>query len=268
VRSIHLGTAVICLNLHHPIDVAEQVAVADLLTGGRLAPGFGSGSAPREPEFFGQPEMSETQRHARFEEALRIIRAAWSGNLHSDDLKHFSIRPHQPLPIPENDLRGRCWIAANSAGAAHIAGTHGFNMLFSHLRTPDQHREYASAYRSAGGKGLIAQNRPIFVGPTDAEAFDAVEPALRILWRRFQYEGKIPAEMAEPSSIEDLSAHPINFIVGGPETAAERILALHRKVPFDVLNAEVRWAGLPHPVVCDSLRRLSTDVMTIISRKS
>ncbi|HEY2587553.1 MAG TPA: LLM class flavin-dependent oxidoreductase, partial [Tepidisphaeraceae bacterium] len=42
-RRIKLGTAIICLNLHHPLDVAEQVAVADALAGGRLAPGFGSG---------------------------------------------------------------------------------------------------------------------------------------------------------------------------------------------------------------------------------
>src|SRR3954449_5331801 len=77
-RRIRLGTAVICANLHHPLDVAEQVAVADLLTAGRLAPGFGSGSAPREPEFFGHAEVSEEARHARFDEALRIIRAAWA----------------------------------------------------------------------------------------------------------------------------------------------------------------------------------------------
>src|SRR4051812_59194 len=38
-RQIQLGTAIICLNLHHPLDVAEQVAVADILTGGRIAPG-------------------------------------------------------------------------------------------------------------------------------------------------------------------------------------------------------------------------------------
>src|SRR5260370_989715 len=38
---IKLGTAIICLNLHHPLAVAEQVAVADLFSGGRMAVGFG-----------------------------------------------------------------------------------------------------------------------------------------------------------------------------------------------------------------------------------
>src|SRR4051812_8897618 len=52
---IHLGSAIVCLNLHDPIDIAEQVAVADVLSGGRLAPGFGSGSTPEEAQMFGRP---------------------------------------------------------------------------------------------------------------------------------------------------------------------------------------------------------------------
>ena len=77
-RQIRLGTAIICLNLHHPLDVAEQVAVADVLTSGRMAVGFGSGSTPEEFGLFGLAETGEHERHARFAEALRIIRAAWS----------------------------------------------------------------------------------------------------------------------------------------------------------------------------------------------
>ena len=76
---IRLGTAIICLNLHHPLDVAEQVAVADLLTNGRMAVGFGSGSTPEEFRLFGLAETEDHERHARFEEALRLIRSAWSG---------------------------------------------------------------------------------------------------------------------------------------------------------------------------------------------
>src|SRR5579872_464659 len=78
-RRIHLGTAVICLNMHDPIDIAEQVAVADLLTGGRISPGFGSGSTPQELALFGLPSVDADTRHAAFAESLRIIREVWSG---------------------------------------------------------------------------------------------------------------------------------------------------------------------------------------------
>ncbi len=261
-RQIRLGTAIICLNLHHPLDVAEQVAVADVLTGGRMAVGFGSGSTPEEFGLFGLAETGEVERHARFAQALRIIRAAWSpegiaaGQGGESSPGDFAIPPHRPLPVPAPDLAARCWLAVNSAGSARIAGSLGFNMLFSHLRTPEQYRTYAATYRESGGTGLIAANRPVFVGPDDAAAFDLAEPALRILWHRFRSEGKIPADTPEPARPEDLCGHPINFIVGGPDSVARQLLVLHEEVPFDVANVEVRWAGLSHQLVCDSLKRL------------
>ncbi len=263
---IRLGTAVLCLNLRHPLDIAEQVAVADTLTGGRLAVGFGSGSTPEEFGLFGLAVTDERDRHARFEEALRVIRSAWGGEWDGPPLRHFPVPPHRPLPVPATDLPGRCWVAVNSPGSARIAGTFGFNMLFSHLRTPEQYRAYLAAYRAAGGTGLVAANRPVFVGPDDATAFARVEPALRTLWRRFRHEGKIPSGTPEPARPEDLCGPPIHFIVGGPETVARHLLALHEQSPFDVANVEVRWAGLPHELVRDSLRRLMEEVMPLMER--
>jgi alkanesulfonate monooxygenase SsuD/methylene tetrahydromethanopterin reductase-like flavin-dependent oxidoreductase (luciferase family) len=129
-------------------------------------------------------------------------------------------------------------------------------MLFSHLRTPEQYRRYVATYREAGGTGLVSANRPVFVGPNDQAAFDLAETALRILWRRFRREGKITADTPEPERPQDLCGHPINFIVGGPESVARQLRDLHQEVPFDVANVEVRWSGLSHELVCNSLRLL------------
>jgi alkanesulfonate monooxygenase SsuD/methylene tetrahydromethanopterin reductase-like flavin-dependent oxidoreductase (luciferase family) len=269
-RDIRLGTAIICLNLHHPLDVAEQVAVADLLTKGRMAVGFGSGSTPEEFRLFGLAETEDHERHARFEEALRLIRSAWTGIVPEagtdGSSRYYSVPPHRPLPVPAGDLAGRSWVAVNSLGSARIAGSFNFNMLFSHLRTPEQYRQYSAAYRAAGGTQLIAANRPVFVGPDDQSAFDRAEPALRTLWRRFQGEGKVPAATPEPTRPEDLCAHPINFIVGGPESVARQLRELHEQTPFDVANVEVRWAGLSPELVHDSLRRLMDEVIPLLQQ--
>lgn len=243
---IQLGTAVICLNLHNALDVAEQVAVADVLMAARLCAGFGSGSTPEESALFDRAETSETQRHADYRKALHKIFGTWESD--------------GALPRPHGDLRQRCWSAVNSVGAAMVAGTMKMNVLFSHLRTPEQYRQYTAAYRAAGGAGLIAANRPVFVGENDESAFAIAGPALRALWRRFRSEGKIPASTPEPKNVADLCGHPINFIVGGPETVASELLALHRESPFDVANVEVRWAGLSHGAACDSVTRLLRDV--------
>ncbi len=263
-REIRLGTAIVCLNLHHPLAVAEQVAVADVLAGGRLAVGFGSGSTPEEFGLFGLPETGEAERHARFEEALRVILAAWAGEVPAGPRRFYAVPPHRPLPVPAADLPGRCWQAVNSLGAARVAGAVGLNVLFSHLRTPAQYREYLAAYRAAGGAGLVAANRPVFVGPDDAAAFELAGPALRMLWQRFRQEGKIPAGTPEPEAPADLCGHPINFVVGGPASVARQLRELHREAPFDVANLEVRWAGLSHELVRDSLRRLMEDVVPLL----
>ena len=240
-KQIHLGSAIVCLNLHHPLDVAEQMAVADLLMGGRLAPGFGSGSTPGEFELFGLKETDEAERHERFAEALRMIRNAWE----------------RKLPVASNDLANRSWQAVNSLGAARIAGEMNLAMLFSHLRTVEQYQQYVVAYRTAGGRNRIAVNRPVYVGENDQIAWAEAEGAVRTLWRRFREEGKIPADTSEPTSAGKLCGHPLNFIVGGPESVARQLLDLHTQVPFDVANLEVRWEGLSNTHVRGSLRRLA-----------
>jgi alkanesulfonate monooxygenase SsuD/methylene tetrahydromethanopterin reductase-like flavin-dependent oxidoreductase (luciferase family) len=261
---IQLGTAIICLNLHHPIEVAEQVAVADLLSGGRMAVGFGSGSTAEEFNLFGLPETCDAERHARFEDSLRTIQWAWNASNQRYDDKGAS--PDRLLPVAAIDLAARSWVAVNSISSARIAGMFNFNMLFSHLRTPEQYREYGAAYRAAGGTRLVAANRPVFVGATDADAFACVERALRILWRRFRDEGKIPADAVEPADAVDLCSHPINFIVGSAETVAREFRELHRQVPFDVMNVELRWTGLSHDAVLGSLQRLMSNVVEILNR--
>lgn len=263
-RHIRLGTAIVCLNLHHPLDVAEQVAVADMLSGERMAVGFGSGSTPEELGYFGGTECDETERHERFAEALRIIRAAWGGRIEQRACRFFNIPPHDPLPVAAPDLASRSWLAVNSLGAARIAGELGFNMMFSHLRTPEQYLAYRQAYHDTGGRGLVAANRPVYVGRDDVAALRDIEPALRILWRRFQREGKITANLSEPADTRDLCAHPINFIVGGPQSVAQQLRDLHDAVPYDVANLEPNWDGLPRAMIDDSLHRVAEEVRPLL----
>jgi alkanesulfonate monooxygenase SsuD/methylene tetrahydromethanopterin reductase-like flavin-dependent oxidoreductase (luciferase family) len=263
---IQLGTAIICLNLHHPLSVAEQTATADLLSGGRLAVGFGSGSTPEEFVLFGLPVTPEAERHARFAAALELIRAAWRGSVTRDIGEPFGVPPHAPLPVALPDIADRAWLAVNSVGAARIAGSMGFNMLFSHLRTPAEYCAYRTAYQSAGGRGRIAANRPIFVARDEPTAWRQVEPGLRTLWRRFHSEGKIATGIREPADAKDLCAHPINFIVGSPDGVARQLAELHEQAPYDVANLEVRWTGLSDDAITESMRLLAGEVRPRLDR--
>ena len=153
----------------------------------------------------------------------------------------------------------------NSLGSARIAGSFNFNMLFSHLRTPEQYRQYSAAYRAAGGTRLIAANRPVFVGPDDESRLRSrgagpANPLAAIPGRR-----QDPRRDSRADATRGPVRHPINFIVGGPESVARQLRELHEQAPFDVANVEVRWAGLSPELVRDSLRRLMEEVMPISS---
>lgn len=265
-RRVHLGTAVICLNMHHPIAVAEQVAVADHLTNGRISPAFGSGSTPEELALYGLPSVDTETRHLRFAESLRVIREVWSGA--------GPTQPHgdgpgfgPPLPRARPDLLARSWLAANSLEAAAMAGLGGHNVMFSFLRTPEQYAQLYAAYLGAGGKGRVAANRPVYVGADDASAWAEAEPALRILWRRFVGEGKIPKDRPEPERF-NLENAPGQFLVGGPESVARYIQSLRDRVPFDTFNLEPRWAGLTPAQVQTTIRRMAEEVRPRLEQPS
>ena len=261
-RRIRLGTAIICLNLHHPLDVAEQVAVADVLTNGRMAVGFGSGSTPEEFGLFGLAETGEARaprpvRRGPADHPRGLEPRGDRGGGGAESSPAISpIPPHRPLPVPAPDLAGRCWLAVNSAGSARIAGSLGFNMLFSHLRTPEQYRQYAAAYREAGGTGLIAANRPVFVGPDDADRLRPrrARPAASSGGASAR-KARSPPIPPSPRDPKTSAATPSTSSSAGPSPSPRQLLALHEEVPFDVANVEVRWAGLSHQLVCDSLRR-------------
>ena len=93
---IRLGTAVTLLPLHSPIKIAEEAAIADILSDGRLEFGVGRGIARHYASYGIPPEESR----ARFDEALDFILAAWTNDSFSFDGKYFQARELSLVPRP------------------------------------------------------------------------------------------------------------------------------------------------------------------------
>src|SRR5262245_63315682 len=94
---IRIGTAVTLLPLHHPLSCAEQAATADVLSGGRLEFGVGRGSIPSQFHGFRVP-VSENR--ARFDEALEIIRLAWTRERFSYHGTFYQVENISVVPRP------------------------------------------------------------------------------------------------------------------------------------------------------------------------
>src|SRR6058998_256287 len=96
-RTIRLGTGVLLLPLYHPLDVAEEAAMLDVISGGRLILGIGAGYAPEEFDAFG---VSLKERGSRMDEAVPLIQRLWSEERVSHEGRHFRVTNATVAPRP------------------------------------------------------------------------------------------------------------------------------------------------------------------------
>ena len=115
-RTMGIGTNLVLLPLYHPVRVAEDAATLSLLTGGRFDLGVGAGYVESEYRTFGR---KLTQRPSLMEEAIAIVRRAWSGEPVNFRGKRFQIEDIAVLPAPEQPIR--LLMGANSLPAIERA---------------------------------------------------------------------------------------------------------------------------------------------------
>ena len=109
-KRLRIGTAVSLAALYHPLRLAEEVALLDMLSGGRVNWGAGRGFAQFEFKHFGVPAEESAER---FREAVEIVLKAWSEERFSFTGTHFSFDDVEVLPKPlQRPLP--TWMAATS----------------------------------------------------------------------------------------------------------------------------------------------------------
>ncbi len=190
-RRIRIGTAVTLLPLHHPLACAEQAAIADILSGGRLEFGVGRGSIPSQFHGFRVP-LAENR--ARFDEALDIIRLAWTEERFSYHGSFYDVEELAVVPKPVQRPHPPIRVAVHSAESfAHI-GERGLPIYSGTTTTPlPQLREYMALYReqlAAGGHrwkpDQMALMLPVHVGATGPAARDAMRPGVHKYYKNLR----------------------------------------------------------------------------------
>src|SRR6267154_831111 len=125
-KRIHLGTAVIVIPWHDPIRIAEQIALLDVLSGGRCLFGFGRGAARIEYEGFRIP-MDEAR--PRFKEGLDIIRLGLTQESFEYQGQFFTIPRTSIRPGPVSHPELRFYGSANSPESAKLLASSGLGLL-------------------------------------------------------------------------------------------------------------------------------------------
>ena len=179
-RRIRLGTAVLLLPLQHPLRTAEEAAVVDLLSQGRLELGVGRGMIAIHFQGFNVPREESRDR---FEEALTIIKQAWTQETVQFDGTYYHVPETAVVPKPRQKPHPPLRIAANSPETAIFAGEQGYAVFIaSPINTggklAEQVGRYRQALRAAGhdrSKEDVAIAFPVYVAESATQVRHEVQ---------------------------------------------------------------------------------------------
>ena len=287
------------LPLHNPLRIAEELAMADCISEGRIMSGFARG-VPREYRVYDVP-MSESR--ARFDEALEIILKAWTQDTFSHEGKFWQFKdisiwprpfqlPHPPVWIPFTgsketiELAGRhnfsAVIPAGHAGVTADIVNHYASRLAAHGHTvtPDQICMFTDAYVAADAKAALDEYLPYYLyfvqtlwhhGSDQPNA--ALGKAGYVASSSYDYireENRPFAEM-DRSKIRLTNAEDVAKRVdagalafGSPKEVAERLIHKAEQMGANQMLLNVNLGALSFDLFQEQIRRFGREVLPIL----
>ena len=119
---LRIGMAVTLASFYHPLRIAEEVALLDVLSGGRVNWGTGRGYDRTEYETF---RVTEQESYARFREHVDIVRQAWTNERLTYHGTYWDFDGVEVLPKPLQQPHPPMWVAASSPDAVTWCAEHG-----------------------------------------------------------------------------------------------------------------------------------------------
>jgi alkanesulfonate monooxygenase SsuD/methylene tetrahydromethanopterin reductase-like flavin-dependent oxidoreductase (luciferase family) len=240
---IKIGSAVITLPLYEPIRVVENTAFVDILSGGRVMLGIGSGYRPYE--FVGFGKDFDARRDAQ-EEAVDWILEAFHRRRWTHQGKHFKgvvEGEYEMLPVPIQEPHPPLFMAGGTDRSIAYSGRHGFGLMLSTLGSHDTLEKQIAIYRAAlkdapeklkknPGAGCVDIARWVYVADTDAEARTDTEAGIIKHISHFGgsgtagYLGSVSEKKGE-LRYEDLLA--TTLLHGSPETVSAKLRELQAR---------------------------------------
>jgi len=147
------GIMNLCAPINHPVRVAEQIALIDVYTNGRIELGTGRGSGSTEVNAFG---LRNEDTKAHWEEAIRAIPKMWTQELFSWNGKHFQLPERSVLPKPVQKPHPPLWVTATNPDTIDRAGQLGLGVAVFSFQSADSLEPLVARYKKA-----VARAEPI-----------------------------------------------------------------------------------------------------------
>jgi alkanesulfonate monooxygenase SsuD/methylene tetrahydromethanopterin reductase-like flavin-dependent oxidoreductase (luciferase family) len=269
-KRIGLGTAIIEAPHYHPLRLAEDASLLDVLSGGRVRLGVGSGAANKPAEFahFGIPIAEKSTRTL---EVVEILRQAFDTGRVDFAGNYYQFNGVECHPRPPQNARQLLWLAAGN-GTPEVAGQIGCQLLIPRVGPRSRHQEIIRRYRDAlGGKsGFVSALRFVYVAETEQEA---KEQTRRTITRYAKYDCGVEWDgRTDTQEYVDL-VQRLNAVIGTPDQIINQLRQWQQETYFEEIMCQVYAAGMRHEDSLRSITLLGQEVLprlqseTIVSGK-
>jgi alkanesulfonate monooxygenase SsuD/methylene tetrahydromethanopterin reductase-like flavin-dependent oxidoreductase (luciferase family) len=269
---IRLATNILLVSLYNPVKLAEDVAVLDQLSGGRVTLGVAPGYVTGE---FDGLMVPYAERFKRFEEALDILQLAWTQETFAYEGKHFRVPETRLSPRPLQDPHPPLWYGVSGPKLLRRAAQRRCVLSASPRHTEAELREHFAAYEAHGAEvGFVAAERPImrgvFVAPTREEAVAIAGPAATHLFRELYGKHSASGERALKNDRGELVADDATvdfetfkgrYVVGTPDDAIEQIARLRDELGMTELSCWMQLPGISGEDALASARLFAREVI-------
>lgn len=260
-RRVTIGTFVLLAPFQHPLKLAEDAAVVDAMSNGRLRLGIGLGYRAEEFQGFGVPRE---ERFGRTIETVEILRRAWSGERFSHNGKYFQFKDVRVLPKPASKPYPELlWGAGLPAGIKRAAK---LGMGFACVGGRREIGTYIEALKAEGkdpARFSIINSRVVYVADSEEEAWNDTRAAL--MYQAQHYAKWLSAAAGTDPSRAMIRPDPERLrrtsVLGSPVQVRDRLKEIFDTVPMTDLTMATQLPGLDPPKARRSLQRFAAEVL-------
>ncbi|PYN14305.1 MAG: hypothetical protein DME05_15790 [Candidatus Rokuibacteriota bacterium] len=270
----------------HPLRLAEEVAMLDVMSGGRVISGFVRGV----PQEFLAYSLPLADARPRMTEAWDLIVKAWTerepfewrGKYFNYDRVSIWPRPlqepHPPIILPADSEEG-----LEIAASRRVPTGSAYRTVARARAVFDRYRELALKHGWTATPEDCHLVRHVYVAETNARAREEVESHLNYFWQKLlSYHrgsmalmGQSPKTREQTQRTEELPLYELDFdlcqkegmsIVGDPDYVIREIRAQMREVGAGVLVALLQFGSMPHELTMKNIRLFSEKVLPTLKR--
>jgi probable F420-dependent oxidoreductase len=260
---MRLGTDILVAPFYHPVRLAEDTAMLDVMSGGRFVLGIAIGYKPDEFALYGA-ELEK--RGARFEEQLAIMNGLWTQESVSFTGAYYTVegrlepkpvtRPHPPVWIGG-------WGDITLRRAATLADNWVPGPTADLARLLAGKQRFIANRRAAGKTDAVTEwplTRDVIIADTDREARELAEKHIMISYRK-EYAGGWRHPFIDASIATDLDAlMKDRFLIGGPDQVIRALKPFVTEYGMTHLICRVFFPGMPHRHIMRELDLIAKEV--------